>query len=192
MKKNNINTWIIIVSIIVAIIIGVGIHFIDKNKENNSKESPQSNEQAIREVIEKGYKLAYLTYGDVKVTEFYIINNGITYYALNDELLNDLKNLDDITNLIKDNFVENFVGQYLNDLSNENNNNYIEYNDNLYVHKSSNPCKLNYEYNSKDSLKINKEKEDTYNIAFINNYGIRVYKIDNTYKIAQNGFYCQE
>ena len=138
MKKKKI-VVIIVLLLIVMILIGFGLNLILK-KEDKKKEEDLT--PKIIEALNSSYLISYILNADVKVEDGYVIDtDGTYYYYVNDEILKDIKNIEDITNLIKKAYSEIYKLTYIGYLSDKEYNRYIEANGNLYVAKKENPCK---------------------------------------------------
>lgn len=179
MKKKN-KKKIIVYSIfsllIVILILVIFIKFNNKNDKNGNIEN------VFLKLAENSYKYYYYMFGDVSVDEGYIKIDDEIYYVVNDKNVLLLKNFQ---NLIYDTFIPEMQ---TNLLDAQDKNEYIEINNNLYVKKTSNPCKKIKELNF-DNIKIEK-KENSIQVYydFTSTY---MYQIDGEWKLEYNIYQCE-
>ena len=182
-KKIIISTAIVLV-IILAVILA--IFLIQKGKENNQENNDLT--ERAKELIRNNYIFSYLYQGDVKVSDGSIEVDGTTYYFVSDDNLTGISSWADITNLIKNTFVEAKRDLYYEKI--ENGHQYFETDDMLYVAKSDNICQKIPSANVND-LSISLIEDDKMLINW-SNQSIYAYKENDNWYLGTDNFYCMD
>ena len=160
--------------VIVATIVIIATKEKDTNKEIDS---------TIYSLFDNAYKYYYYMYGDIKIGDGFVESDGETYYAVLDE---EILSIDNINDLVKETFVKEKVSPMLNV---ENKNIYFVFKDTLYVQKSENVCKNIKEYNF-DNLNYlyNDEKIE---VKF-DSTSTNIYNEDGDWKLGTNIYFCSD
>lgn len=186
-KKSKILITILIISIILIIgVISIVIIFDKDDKENKNELKNQENEK-IEQIIQKlndiSYKYYSLKEGHLNMGEATIEIDGVIYTAINDS---SLTTLDDIYNLIDNNFIEKFSDELYNDVFEKHK--FIELNNTLYVNLSEDTCEIDYELDF-DKVEYEKVGEDKLFINF-GSKSFYAYYEDNNWKLRFPFYYC--
>ena len=190
-----INKKSIIVLIILVLLVVIGdIYLVNNEKTGNKTNNNQNNSlnATLKELAYNNYLLTYLIKGDVQVADGYVVVDDVTYYAVDDEKLKDIKTLDDITALIDKVFEGGLVSLYTNYLSDENYNNYIYINDYLYVKKGTSICHNLAPYDEsiikyEDGNGANGDK-----LVVMNEVIVRAVNIDNNWYTTALEYHCMD
>ena len=194
-KKKEENKRIILFIILgfaLGLIVGSTLFLMSHFKKKHSEENISGevlNDEKIAEYLNNNYKLSYLLTGDIKVSEATIKLNDLTYYGLDDPLLEDIRTYEDIENLFKNNYLEGEVKIFLEYLNNENYNRYISFDNKLYVLKRNNPCKKFIEKPSEYKIATMNENEV---LVDGSTWGFSIYKNDNKWLMSTLNFKCEE
>lgn len=178
-KKRKIIIIIIVLILIIAIILSV--FMIKKNIDNKNKEN-EFNDR-VKELLENSYDYYYFVYGDVQTTEAAVEVEDKKYYFVNDD---KYKSIDNLITMINNTFVPERVPDYIEELNN--NHEYLESDNKLYVKKSDNICKIenNIDYNN---IKIEDIDEDSKLLKW-NDTFTYIYLVDNEWYLSTDVFYC--
>lgn len=180
MKKKKIIIAIII-GLIVIVAGGISIFMIKRNIDIKNSENKFNDR--VKELLENSYDYYYFTYGDVQTTEAAIEVEDKKYYFVNDD---KYKTIDNLINVIENTFVPDKLPDYIEKLNS--NHEYLEADNKLYVKKSDNICKKEYDIDY-NNLKIEDVDEDT-KILTWNNTFTYIYLVDNEWYLSTEVFYC--
>lgn len=185
---------IIILVILIFLVVGVDIYLVNTRKSSekpiNKEATPKTSNKELKELAYNNYLLTYLLEGSVKTSDGYVEIEGVTYYALDDEVLKDIKSLDDITDLIEKLFEGGLVSRYINYLSDENYNNYIYINDHIYVKKGNSICSQLSPYNESIMRFEDGNGENGDKLVVMDDVVVRAVKIDGKYYTTALEYYC--
>lgn len=132
---------IIILIIILVICLGLALGGFLIYKNNSKQAKPDLYIERAKELVKNNYTLSYLLYGNVKTDDSYTIDDNEKYYLVNDKEIENIKTINDIIILIEQTLKSNFRATFINYLTSETANNYLESNGKLYVKLLDNPCK---------------------------------------------------
>lgn len=177
---------IIIIVLIVLIVLLINI-FVKKDIEPNDPDSPQNSELEIaRELIKNNYIYSYLVSGDIKTESGYIAYEDVEYYYINDEVLESIHSIEDMSNLIKNTFIKGKFSSYYDNL--KAGHKYFESNGNLYVAKGDNVCQEFQSYDEED-ISIASITDEEMVIKLADDYAY-AYKQDDKWYLGMNYIYC--
>lgn len=144
-KKRKNNILIIILVVIFIILVAVAILLFNnknKDKEEVPEEKAKFNEKMASDFLFNSMLISYIIEGDVQIGDGTTKNmsTGEIYYAVNDEYLKNITGLNDITDLITDNYVDYIASYLLEKAASESSNKYISFANQLYIQKKDSPC----------------------------------------------------
>lgn len=180
-KKTIYITIIVILLIILAVIIAL----IIQKKNSIATEPPVlvSKQQMAMELLENDNLRYYYYYGDIQTTDAYIEENGEYYYYVTDEKINNLEI--SIDELIQNTYTE--VSSYRTtpeDPVNE----YLQFEDKLYVKKITNPCQRISNYNL-NNIAFAEESENK-SVVIFDDASTTIYLEDGKWKLMSTMQYC--
>lgn len=198
MKKIGLKGILILV-VLIILVVGVDIYLVKTkgnnnfgiiNNNNGTEKQDNKVNTALKELAYNNYLLSYLLTADVQTADGYVEIEGITYYAVDDELLKDIKTLDDITLLIDKVFEGGLVSLYTNYLSDEKYNNYIYINDHLYIKKGANICHKIAPYNEEIMRFEDGNGENGDKLVVMDEVEVRAVNIDDNWYTTSLEYYC--
>ena len=176
--------FLIISCIVIFLIIIVGIvvaqYLINDSKQENKKN--EEIEEIVTELFENSYKYYYYMYGDIKISDGYIVIEDETYYYVDEPLMT----VNEFKKLVEDTFVSNMK---YNLLEVEEKNEYINIADKIYVKKVENPCKNIHVYEFND-MKYEGDSEKKY--VYHDQTRNPIYKENDTWKLGESIYSCDE
>ena len=188
---------IIILVLLILLVVGFDLYLI--NKKGNSSESEKKPvkenkltavNKELKELAYDNYIYSYLVQGDVKTSDGYVTVEGITYYAVDDEVLKDINTLEDISALVERLFDGALVSMYLNYFNDEQYNNYIYTDNHLYVKKGSGICHTIAQYDE-DIMRFEEGNgENGDKLVVMDEIVVRAVEIDGKYYTTAIEFNC--
>lgn len=185
--KKNKKKLIFVAFILLIITIAIVITVIIINKQDKEKDNSEDLKRA-KELMSNNFLYSYLIQGEIETADGYIENEGIKYYYVDDELLNSIKTIGDINNLINDTFIEGKKEMLYEKINNGHK--YIERNNNLYVAKSSDVCLNIIKYDPND-IEIENITEEKMQIRLPDQI-VYAYKENDNWYLGTNNCYCLE
>lgn len=131
----------IILMIILFICIVIALSGILLCQKNNKKSEHDLYMDKAKELVRNNNTLSYLLYGNVQTDDSYILEDSERYYSVNDKNIKNIKTIDDIIALIEKTIKSNFRSTFINYLTSNTANNYLEANGKLYVKIMDISCK---------------------------------------------------
>ncbi len=167
---------VVVVLILVAVAVAV-VFFVLKNDESDTN----SLDNRIAELIDGAYKYYYYMYGDVNTGDGYIVEDGETYYVVEDDgVLSPAA----MANLIEDIFLTSYQENRFNA---EGSNEYINTGGVIYVKKGENVCSQIVEFDFSNLNYVYDENEILLNYDYTGTY---IYNEDGVWRLGVNIYYC--
>ena len=183
MKKKK----ILILSLLgIALVITISyVIFLIINNKNN-KDNNFISKSELESIVDNNYKLAYILKNDMSISNENIELNNKKFDLLDDDLMKEYS-LKDINELIQNTIIEENKLTYINKLNDVENNNYIEYDDQLFIKKGKSICKIE-KYNI-DDIKYKKINDTEIKITY-KGKKIKAKKVENKWYSDNLLFTC--